>query len=318
MFVNAFSRLDHGVGYYRIIQPLGELGKHGHQVKLSPPTEDRDSDGADVVIGNITTHVPWWKRIGEQAPTVYELDDDLFNLEPHNPCYREYAAPGTADDLRTCIGMASLVTCTTEYLADRMREYNPNVAVLNNCIEAYMLEHERPRRERVVIGWAGSHTHEVDVRLVVKPLAALLRKFPNTEAHFMGTDYTGLVRSDRVRFTGWNGEITGYHKSVDFDIGLAPVTKSVFNASKSHLKALEYAALGIPTVASNWHPYSDFIEDGVTGFLVGPNGWHARIRDLIEDEAMRLEMGAAAKRVASGWTIQERWPLWESAYKGLL
>jgi hypothetical protein len=33
---------------------------------------------------------------------------------------------------------------------------------------------------------------------------------------------------------------------------------------------------------------------------------------------MREEMGAAAKKLAAGWTIQQRYGAWESAYREVM
>jgi len=109
-----------------------------------------------------------------------------------------------------------------------------------------------------------------------------------------------------------------YYAKIDFDIGLAPLKATKFSAAKSAIKALEYAALGIPVVASDTPPYNDFVIDGVTGWLVRKDHeWAVRLRELINDEAMRTEMGTKAKEQASRHTIQEHWDDWATAYQGV-
>ena len=84
----------------------------------------------------------------------------------------------------------------------------------------------------------------------------------------------------------------------------------------SHLKALEAAARGIPVIATDMEPYRDFVQDGVTGYLVRTEQeWTKRLTDLIHDEAAREEMGAAAKKMAARYTMQGNWQLWENAYE---
>jgi hypothetical protein len=57
----------------------------------------------------------------------------------------------------------------------------------------------------------------------------------------------------------------------------------------------------------------------VTGFLVRyHHEWALRLRELINDDAMRAEMGAKAKELAAQWTIQCGWQEWEAAYKTAL
>jgi glycosyltransferase involved in cell wall biosynthesis len=72
-------------------------------------------------------------------------------------------------------------------------------------------------------------------------------------------------------------------------------------------------------VASDVKPYRDYVVDGVTGWLVRTEQqWAQRLRELVNDEAMRTEMGAKAKEVASQHTIQDGWRDWEAAYGALL
>lgn len=300
--------------------PLGELAKHGHQVEIGPARTDQGPDGADVVVGQMIGIVNgWWRNMSRRARLVYELDDDPFEVEKHNPVYRHYAHLVSRDCITHCIEVSDLVTVSTEPLAERIRTLNPNVVVLKNRIDEHLLTLERPRREKLVVGWAGGASHGKDIKLCVPALRSILNHHRRTvEAHFIGVDYTKLVRRP-MRFTPWAHKTTEYYQLIDFDIGLAPLVPTRFAETKSHIKALEYAALGIPVIASDVAPYREFVIDGVTGWLVRTDQeWSRRLRELICDEAMRTEMGAKAKEVASQWTIQNGWHEWQSAYNSVL
>ena len=65
--------------------------------------------------------------------------------------------------------------------------------------------------------------------------------------------------------------------------------------------------------------YAGFVEHGVTGFLVRhDHEWGRYLYELVNDEAMRAEMGAAAKKLAATWTIQQRYGAWETAYREVM
>jgi glycosyltransferase involved in cell wall biosynthesis len=121
-----------------------------------------------------------------------------------------------------------------------------------------------------------------------------------------------------VQGARWTTDIDTYYRSLDFDVGIAPLRPIGFNKAKSPLKALEFAALGIPIVASDWGPYSEFVCHGETGFLV-PYGqdhlWRRYLSALIEDEVLRIEMGEAAREHATGCTIQEHGGRWAEALR---
>jgi glycosyltransferase involved in cell wall biosynthesis len=61
------------------------------------------------------------------------------------------------------------------------------------------------------------------------------------------------------------------------------------------------------------------VVDSVTGFLVRTEAeWRARLNDLVNDEAMRVEMGEKGREIARQWTIQTGWKLWRDAYEGVV
>lgn len=325
MKIKGFARQFEGGGYYRIRLPLDELAKHGHETSWESARSDIGAGGADIVVGQLIggMNYPavihrWWRGLVRQAKLVYELDDNPFEIEAHNPAAAAYGSLSAQDSIAHCIEIASLVTASTEPLAEEMRKFNPNVVVLKNRIDESMLSIERPRRDKVTIGWAGGASHSEDIKVCAYGLRKVLDHHRDVEAHFIGPDFTPLIRRP-VRHTPWCQTTTDYYGLVDFDIGLAPLAPTVFAQSKSHIKALEYAALGIPVIASDVAPYRDFVIDGVTGWLVRrDHEWGARMRELICDEAMRTEMGQKSKELAAEWTIQKGWPEWQAAYAAVL
>lgn len=317
MKIKGVTRQGEGGGYYRIHQPLEELGRHGHEITIHPAKSDVTADGADVIVGQLIGANRWWRRLRRDAKLVYELDDDPFEIERINPSYEVYSDPVVRDNIAHGLEVADLVTVTTELLAERMRKHNPNVVAIENRIDESVLTLERPRRDKLVIGWAGGGSHGADVALCAYGLRRALDLNPQTEGHFIGADFRWLVKHP-LRHTDWCQKTTDYYTLIDFDIGIIPLVETPFAVVKSHSKALEYAALGIPVIASDVAPYRSFVIDGVTGYLVRKeHEWLGRLRDLINDESMRTEMGAKAREHASQWTIQTGWKEWESAYAPL-
>lgn len=335
MRIKGVMRQLEGGGYYRIRQPLDELAKHGHEASCYMAKTDVTGDDTDLIVGQFiggqsvitgTSGVPvnavtlvhhWWLELARDAKLVYELDDDPFEIESHNPQHQHYANPASHDSISFCLEVANLVTVSTPVLAERMRTINPNVVVLQNRIDESMLSMTRPRRDKLTIGWAGSFSHLQDIKECAYGLRRTLDHH-DVEAHFIGSDFRRLIGRE-IRFTPWCVNTMDYYKLIDFDIGLAPLLPTRFAETKSHIKALEYAALGIPVIASDTAPYRDFVIDGVTGFLVRrEHEWASRLRELVNDEAMRTEMGAKARELASQWTIQTGYRDWECAYQNVL
>jgi len=88
----------------------------------------------------------------------------------------------------------------------------------------------------------------------------------------------------------------------EIDIGLYPLPDEEWVLGKSGLKALQYMALGIPTVATRIGANSRIIEDGENGFLVSDQEeWKDRLLVLAADPDLRRRVGDAASR-----TVAER------------
>lgn len=327
--------LPHGMDgstFYRIVLPYSAMQhRSGHRIMVPPPNPGAAPQlpGADE-LGNVDALVMQrpagpggmtnWGAWKGRTKLVYECDDDLLRVDPSG-------LPHLHDDkerdaIRFCLQLSDLITVSTPYLAEQYRQWNPNVVVLPNYIDSGLLKVERPRRERLTLGWAGGLSHLGDFMPAAAPaLKSVLADDDRLDMHFIGWDFSptlGLPRG-RTRFTAWQHDVTVYYRNIDFDIGLAPLDlDSDFNRSKSHVKALELAALGIPVIASDLDPYHDFVVDGVTGFLVRTEDeWRDRLRLLADDADLRAAMGAKAREHAAGFTIQQHWPKWRDALEGV-
>ncbi len=101
------------------------------------------------------------------------------------------------------------------------------------------------------------------------------------------------------------------------DIGLYPLPDEPWVYGKSGLKALQYMALGIPTVASAVGMNFKVIEDGVSGFLVkDDHEWITIIERLIDDPDLRARVGEASRlRVLNTYSVKVNQPTYLSIFK---
>ena len=103
---------------------------------------------------------------------------------------------------------------------------------------------------------------------------------------------------------------------LDFDIGLIPLDDHVFSSGKSELKGMEYAALGIPCIASPSRPYQDWVDPGSNGFLAKtPRQWREALELLVTDDALRRKMGRASREKAYSRRIEVNYHGWQKAWQ---
>jgi len=180
----------------------------------------------------------------------------------------------------------------------------------------------RPDNPRPAVGYQGGASHGADVGIVVDPVRRFLKRFPGWDLRLGGTDYRPTFKAgDRAKFSHWVAvydDPPGFYGTLDFDIGVIPLAMKPFDYSKSCIKALEYAARGIPSVATDCDVYREFIRHGENGFLVkADHEWLKFLSVLASDDDLRLKMGEQARADARGWTIESNYTRWEQAYQGL-
>lgn len=313
-----------GCGYYRLMLPGAQLAKAGHSVMLDGTLPAPAKHGeCDVIVGqrvcNEGASVTWQKlaRAGH-TKLVFETDDDLLSVDPSNKhaarFYDEDACRRYTENLR----VADLVTTTTDALAERCAEINPNVVVLPNMIPAWMLDHERPSgSDLVTVGWRGSLSHDRDFGELAKPLRRFLQHPDNrdrAEFHAMGAQYHERVKSNhsRLRWTGWYESVSDFLRAVDFDLAVIPLRPSAFNDCKSDLAVVEMSALGVPVIASDTGPYAS--TDAPILRVSSPRQWSEELESLATDEGYRTVLGKEAREWAAGRTIEAHAWRWEGAY----
>lgn len=318
------TTIPSGCGFYRIVLPFDQLDMHGWKTGCGAAfTADAIPDfEPSIVVGQRFDQphaVPAWRKLRDICKIVYEIDDDPFSVDRVNwLAYPVYGQEETLATIRECAELAHVVTVSTEPLAEVFRQFNPNVVVLPNYIPAQLLTIQRRQAKSLTLGFAGGVSHMRDLAMIAQTWRDVVDR-TCARGHFVGTDYRNMLRPRGFDHTGWIPLVPDYYLAIDFDIGLIPIAPHPFNESKSHIKALEYAALGIPVVASDCAAYRDFVIDGLTGFLVSTQAeWREAIMMLLGNERLREEMGLAARRHAAAYTIEGNYHKWDKLYEGLL
>lgn len=313
-----------GCGYYRITLPLDELAKNGWAAGYSPNITADSGPPFDpsILIAqrfDQAMSLEFWKMLKDLGyRLVYEIDDNPFAIDTVNWLAAPLMAPQVLKTMRACAEMSHAVTVTTEPLAQVMREFNPNVTVIPNYIPEEMLGIDRARHDKLTMGFAGGASHLRDLAMIAQIWRDVIDE-TGSRGHFIGGDYRNMLRPHGFDYTGWEPYPSRYYRLIDFDIGIIPIADGIFNRSKSSIKALEYAALGIPSIASDCEAYRDFIIDGKTGFLVKTQAeWRDRMMMLCADDDLREQMGEAAREHAAEWTIERNWHRWQTCYENLL
>ena len=262
---------------------------------------------------------------------VVEVDDDFHTVQGDNMAFLQHHPKVNPHNnfhhFAECVRRADLVTCSTDALAKRYGSHG-RVVVLRNYVSEDWFTIPR-RTDGHTIGWAGTTlNHPTDLPATRGGVAQAMNAHPEWRFVCVGGGHRPDdvwqqlgIAADRCEVTEWRE--LGLHELLvsQMDIGIAPLADIAFNRAKSWLKGLEYAALGIPFVASDLPEYVLLEEKYGIGQTVPSKGkvWRRHLDYLMSDDEGRTELGERNRTMAMDLTMEGnawRWvEAWEMAVK---
>ena len=315
-------------GWYRAIGPMVALGRRGHEIRQAELLREQLRPelirGCDVVHihrrhdEEVQKIVRYAKEAG--IAVVWDNDDDETALPRGHPSYKEYG--GAAGErvkaaVRKIVRQADLVTTPSARLAERFGEFGAeHVQLIENYVRDELLEtRARPGGDEIVIGWLAGTEHFMDIERVPirDALARLLDAHANVRVVSIGA---GLgLRSDRFEHIRGIPFFQLPERMATFDVGLAVIADIPFNRARSNVKLKEYAALGVPWLASPIGPYAAMGEQQ-GGRLVPDDGWYEALERLITKARERRKLAKRAAKWGREQTIGANAALCERALNG--
>lgn len=327
-----------GCGHYRLIWPARVLQSLGYDVTIvdTQSADDmmtgsvRDGKLIDVKIPK-DADVMVFQRVTNQymaaairliqekdVAVVIDMDDDLANIHPSNPAFGflhprgPYPEQSWMNAARACDDATMVVTATPALIQRYARHGRGRV--FDNYVPGRMLD--IPHEDNDLIGWAGSvHSHPDDLQAMGPSVNILARggyTFGNVGSGDGIHKAWGLSETTEIYTSGivpieqWGEAVTV------LGIGVAPLADTVFNAAKSWLKMAEYAAVGVPCIASPRAEYTRLHKHGVGLLAKDPGDWKRKMKMLAENTAARRELSEQGRDVMAGMTIEgHAWRLME-------
>lgn len=255
---------------------------------------------------------PAWfeRRIANSGiPMIFDFDDAVFHAyrSPSNGYLSYLKFPNKIGEI---CRLSAHVMAGNQYLADYALRFNSNVTIIPTTIdtEKYQPVEKAPNPEIVTIGWSGSFStiqHLDTIRDVLQELARE-EKFV---LRVIGTPDKYELPGVEVESMKWRSE-TEVEDLGKIDIGIMPLPDDQWSKGKCGLKALQYMALGTPTVCSPVGVNSTIIRDGENGFLAdAKEEWIEKLKKLIHSAGLRKKLGAAGREtVEEGYSAKSQAP----------
>ena len=339
-----------GCAYYRLKEPARAIREKYPEIEIRIDTgidviAHQSKETGETYVEHIKTDVDliviqrplaqWFTPMIEQAhrqgiAVIVELDDDFANVHPKNlvwPSVQPDQQPmSNYEWLREACSLADRVTVST----DALTAYAPHgrVSVLPNYIARRNIGiHPLATRDGkpVRVGWSGTiQTHPTDLQ-VTKPGVNQALRDTGSELVIVGDgvgvrDALGVAKSISMTPTGWV-DTDDYMRTLcgAMDIGIVPLEDSQFNAAKSHLKGLEYAACGIPFVASPVAEYRALQEHGIGELAATSGDWRRLVGRWARNEPLRIATGEAYQSIVrEKFTLENHIDQWVNAWRAAI
>jgi hypothetical protein len=333
-----------GCGSYRMREPARAVGESSANIDTLIVFDDENPEhqldviltghlGSDLRVTRvadpccdvIVLQRPMYRTMIECIPflqehgvsVVVELDDNFHRIHPQNPAFALTKPEINPDTnivwLEKALSLADLIVVSTPALAKFYGDYGP-IRVVRNYVPASTVRESAPVREDVVFGWTGTTTtHAGDLDTIGSAVSGAMRSVPSS-FHTIGDRRTPAKLGVEGVVQEWL-PIDELPTAIDaISIGMVPLAINEFNAAKSYIKGLEFAARGIPFVASPTSEYEYLAGLGAGTLARTERKWQSTLTQLASDSALRLDRAEAALRAAKQLTIEEHVGEWCQAW----
>jgi len=246
-----------------------------------------DFDGVLLQKKCLNFYDAFWLR-KRSRKIIYDLDDAVM----YSPTKPDSDRTSHFKLFRRTAKLADMVVAGNAYLAEQVRRFNHNVEILPTGLDvgAYKVKTNRGNDGKVRLVWIGSRSTLKYLAEIKPVLEKIGSRFDNVVLRLVCDEFFDLEHM-AVEKHLWSLE-TQAVDLVTSDIGLAPLLDNRFTKGKCGFKILQYAAAGLPTITSPVGVNSDYVQDGVTGFIASDTyEWVDRITRLIGNPYLRKSMG---------------------------
>lgn len=219
---------------------------------------------------------------------IYDFDDAVM----YSPTTPESNGSSHFRLFRRTAKLADMVIAGNPYLAEHAQKFNSNVEVVPTGLDinAYKLQTDAKKDRKIRLVWIGSKSTLPYLAETQPALEQIGSRFDNVILRIIADDFFDL-QNIKVEKRRWAQESRVFELATS-DIGLAPLPDNRFTRGKCGFKILQYAAAGLPVVASAVGVNAEYVCAGVTGFhAINTSQWIDKISELIENAELRKRMG---------------------------
>lgn len=231
-------------------------------------------------------------------PIIYFFDESLPELASGELRTKS----GFRHYLSECLKLAHLVVVESEPLRDAYQSLNGRIAILPPKLSPEHHQPVIPKIDGVLrIVYRGNEGHLENLLPIAEALEKAVRAYPGRfEFHLFGRGVAALGEHPSFHFHESSALKAAWDKTIQNlrpDLALMPLKNCPAGNLATVLPLLEYAAYGIPVIASDASPYRGLVNPGLNGLLVenAPEAWFAALENILNEPGALQAMQKATR-----------------------
>ncbi|MFA6714029.1 MAG: glycosyltransferase [Victivallaceae bacterium] len=215
---------------------------------------------------------------------------------------------------------ASGVIVANDFLYKKVRLLNENVIKIPTVVDPELYKTPKEKFDKFTLAWIGTPVTYMYLEKHAEILRGMAEKY---DFELLVVARKSLedrrIEGVEMRFENWSQEREG-ELLARSHVGIMPLTDDDFSQGKSAFKLIQYAAAGLPVIASSVGENCNVVEDGKTGFLAdSPEAWSEALGKLINNAGVYSAMAENARAASCNYSIQKYYPVFRDfIYKGFL
>lgn len=299
-----------------IEQPLRYLEKQGvcqFNIRSDEEVDKSRLAEADIVIFFRTVQPEAYKYL-EMAremgkKTVYVIDDHFIAMSPAADMGRYYHDSSRRKTYVKFLKNVQTVKVASRFFANHLdTHFKPNkIVYFPGSVDFSIisgLKKNKKTDDKIVLGYEGGKK-PVAFEPVIKALGEVLEKYGDkVRLEFCGYAPEELLGRPQVSTEAYDENYKNFLKRLyrmNWDIGLAPLERTLLHDCKSNNKFREYSACRIPGIYTSSPAYEEWIQENNNGLIVSEGTseeWYKAIVQLIEQPELRQRITDHAEQVS--------------------
>lgn len=337
-----------GCAWYRCYLPMQQLKKDTYESGMGMPgfneehgfgiliPDNKAIHGWDIVvlklimIDRVVEQVEKAKAMGQKI--VVDLDDHMEGLAKSNLAHKmtspEKNPRNNREHYFKIIENATALITSTPFLQEFYQKKHPDkpVYLVRNGIDPDRWKMRNDHSNWLpTFGWVGATPWRSGDLEILNPYFGKFIKDKHCRFHHSGsilkapsvTDQAGI---DKKIFSHEPMKpIMSYPELFrKIDVGIVPLRDLDFNDAKSFIKGLEYAAAGVPFIASPSPEYKYLAEHGVGRIASTPDEWLQHAEELLDPKVRKEERLKNRQIVEEKFSMAARGKDWEEVFEQIL